>query len=466
MSGTEGISSGDPSCSATVPPAGVSNEATESPEPSYTTRSTVPVDLASAPPSDPAEEPTLLKPFNNPAEGEAASNQTEAATANHSHMESLLSPSAPNTSHSPTTSGAADSQAHTIVALASSDNCHTRAASPVEAGLPAPAAHPSLTQPSGSLPTADTAVRSSAIDHQVSDTSRDVNMAEAPPPAAATVTEPGQNASAPTRDASGGAAAAAAAAPATTAPAAAAPNASPIPTAANDSDSATAGNRPGVRVGARRSGPRGINLHVHWDDEAGSSGQPPNQPPNPPPAAHAAAPEPDPHDPRNPAARPLNPGRYVPAQNVNHGIPVTVLHHPQPTSFVTPQPLHFAVQNPIAPCAYPNTAASINQQPAVVVMGQQPTAAAVGTPSFPWASPHPMVTAASQNYLVMNPPVVSPAVQAPPIGTSSWCYPNWRQSPFHNGTGHWRTNPPIIVGNQGSRPVVIPTQSHHVFYYS
>ncbi|KAI0134244.1 hypothetical protein BJ170DRAFT_191541 [Xylariales sp. AK1849] len=128
---------------------------------------------------------------------------------------------------------------------------------------------------------------------------------------------------------------------------------------------------------------------------------PPSGPPSPQPPAPPAPPaaEPDSHHRLDPAAQPPPPPSV--AERMTHGIPA----------------FHVLAGTPV-PLGVPP----------VPVFVHQPTA---------FVSPQP--------YLVLNPGFVAPAIQAPPIGTGSWCYPNWRQSPFPNGTAHYQTNPPIFL---------------------
>lgn len=120
-----------------------------------------------------------------------------------------------------------------------------------------------------------------------------------------------------------------------------------------------------------------------------------------------------------------------------------------------------------------------SQQPMI----SQPMPVFIGQPPLMATCIHhqqPAITS-NQPYLLVNPPMARPAVQAPQIGTGSWCkfltctavlrrltlvgYPNWRQSPFHNGTAHWRTNPPVIVGQPGAQPVFLGGQATNVIFY-
>ncbi|KAK9801647.1 hypothetical protein AB5N19_09328 [Seiridium cardinale] len=211
---------------------------------------------------------------------------------------------------------------------------------------------------------------------------------------------------------------------------------------------------PQVRIRAQRSGPRGVDLRVHWEDETYYSSDPPIPPP--PPPTSPAAPEteqpdgPDPHSlpeihhqqpnvpagpafgphsPANPAATPPNPGMYIPpsAIHVAAGAPTQVFLHQQPQMVISqPSPMILGHQSPVI----------IQQAPPTII--------------------------SNQPYLLTRPPVVGPAIQAPPIGTG---YPNWRQSPFHNGTSHWRTNPPIIIGQPGAQPVFLGGQSTNMIIY-
>lgn len=105
------------------------------------------------------------------------------------------------------------------------------------------------------------------------------------------------------------------------------------------------------------------------------------------------------------------------------------------------------------------------------------------------AQPYTAQYMGNEPYLVVNPPVVSPAVQATVPGTASWCkltlpllihhvrkrleltgfliaYPNYRQTSFHSGTAHWRTNPPIVVGQPGpQQPTIVNGETHNIIYY-
>ncbi|KAK6082804.1 hypothetical protein SCUP234_04128 [Seiridium cupressi] len=214
---------------------------------------------------------------------------------------------------------------------------------------------------------------------------------------------------------------------------------------------------PEVRIRAQRSSPRGVDLRVHWEDDTDYSGEPPiPAPPPPPPPTSPAAPEteqpdePDPHslpeihhqqpnvsagpalgphNPANPAATPPNPGMYIPSSAIHiaAGAPTPVFVHQQPQMIIgQPSPMIIGHQSPVI----------IQQAPPTII--------------------------SNQPYLLTRPPVVGPAIQAPPIVTG---YPNWRQSPFHDGTSHWRTNPPIIIGQPGAQPVFLGGQSTNVIIY-
>lgn len=124
----------------------------------------------------------------------------------------------------------------------------------------------------------------------------------------------------------------------------ASPTLAAVPAAAPESEPANAGaiaadntQPPAVRVRAPRSGPREVDLRVHWEDEIDASAAPPSHASNPPPTVPAAvvatagteetdrhalpelhhlqtpllsAPTMYTNSPANPAARPPNPGMY------------------------------------------------------------------------------------------------------------------------------------------------------------
>jgi hypothetical protein len=128
----------------------------------------------------------------------------------------------------------------------------------------------------------------------------------------------------------------------------------PEPQAADPETQATEERSP-IRVRARRTGTSGVDLRVHWEDEAESPPGPP--PPAPAAAAAAAAPPPataesepkesnphslpethhqqpvdstapalGPHDPANPAARPPNPecSAHPSSVHMTAGVPAPV----------------------------------------------------------------------------------------------------------------------------------------------
>ncbi|ETS81601.1 hypothetical protein PFICI_06603 [Pestalotiopsis fici W106-1] len=252
------------------------------------------------------------------------------------------------------------------------------------------------------------------------------------------------------------------------------------------------GPRPVIHIKAKRPGAPDIQLKIHWDYQAECINMTEEEFPEAPaaaaeqttttaaPANASVEPEPEPgpepvqqqaeaqaeeeinphslpeihhqprsaapsqpalgpHDPANPAARPPNQRSFI-SQSQAHFVssaPTPVFVHQQ-SPFVVGQPM-----------------------PMIYGVGQQPQQQ-YSMPSF-MAQQQPGGVMGNEPYLLINPPVVSPGVQAPPIGTGG--YPNWRQSPFHNGTAHWRTNPPIIVGQPGAQPVFMGGQTHNVIMY-
>ncbi|KAH8671347.1 hypothetical protein BX600DRAFT_510026 [Xylariales sp. PMI_506] len=164
-----------------------------------------------------------------------------------------------------------------------------------------------------------------------------------------------------------------------------------------------------IGIRARQTGPRSVDLHVHWADEQAASAAT-----GPAPAVPMPAPIPP-----QPSSQPF----VIPLGGARPSGPAAVS-----MNYCTPPPIHYQG-------AYPFHA--VNSAPLV------------------YSQPPPCAVHNQQSYLWVNPGLTPPVIQAPAIGTGSWCYPNYRQSPFFNGTAHYRTNPPWLINGaaSGAAPV-------------
>ncbi|KAK6222903.1 hypothetical protein LQW54_000713 [Pestalotiopsis sp. IQ-011] len=265
---------------------------------------------------------------------------------------------------------------------------------------------------------------------------------------------------------------------------------------------AAQGPRPEIkmRVQAEKTGDRDFTLRVHWDDE--ETGEAIATPASSGPAVTRASPADlgrlrddlddapaqliEPHNNIEPIRETETETETETKEKEEeevdpHSLPE--IHHQQQRSTASAAPDAGSRTRAIPPGSLLNYAVDYGhrspvfnfpspQQPyAAQPYAAQPYAAQPYAAQFYAAQPYTAQAYTAQYmgnepYLVVNPPVVPPAVQATVPGTASWSYPNYRQTSFHSGTAHWRTNPPIIVGQPGpQQPTIVNGETHNIIYY-